>query len=200
MDSEDCVFSIEIPKLDDQFFEKNDHKEYGTLIYMKNKDIVKTYCDTISTEITYILSEFSNWLFENDYDYQIKKIEHYNNEYHNVLLVYTNNYSKRRSITFPQTREELKRDIQQLLKKDNTWISFDDTKYLNRSTYCGKMCLKHMHAITGDIDCKIFYDPIFIIKSNKLRYAKYVRIGEKVLGWILIEYDKNLNHISDSDI
>jgi hypothetical protein len=200
MYSEECVFSIEIPKLNDQFNEYHDHKEYGTWISMKNKDIVKTYCDTISTEITYILSEFSNWLFENDYDYQIKKIEHYNNEYHNVLLVYTNNYSKRRSITFPQTREELKRDIQQLLKKDNTWISFDDTKYLNRSTYCGKMCLKHMHAITGDIDCKIFYDPIFIIKSNKLRYAKYVRIGEKVLGWILIEYDKNLNHISDSDI
>ena len=192
MDSEDYVFSIEIPKLDDQFNKYHDHKEYGTWISMKNKDIVKTYCDTISSEITYILSEFSNWLFENDYDYQIKKIEHYNNEYYNMLLVYTHNYSKRRVITFPELREELKRHIQHMLNKDNIGISNDDTSCLNRNTYCGKMCIKHMHAITGDIDCKIFYDPIFIIKSNKLRYAKYVKIGEKDLGWILIEYDEKL--------
>ena len=199
MDSEDHIFSIDIPKLDDQFFDNYDHKEYGAWISMKNKKIVKTYCDTISSEITYILSEFSNWLFENDYDYQIKKIEHYNNEYHNMLLVYTHNYSKRRYITFPQSREELKIDIQHMLNKD-TGISFNDTSCLNRNTYCGKMCLKHMHAISNHIDCKIFYDPIFIRKTNKLRYAKYVRIGEKDLGWILIEYDRNLIHISDSDI
>jgi hypothetical protein len=49
-----------------------------------------------------------------------------------------------------------------------------------------------MHAISDHIDCKIFYDPIFIRKTNKLRYAKYVRIGKTVLGWILIEYDEKL--------
>jgi hypothetical protein len=194
------IFAIEIPKVNDQFFEKYGYKEYNKWISLINKGIVQRYCDKISNEITYILSEFSNWLFQNDYDYQIIKIEHYNNEYHNILLVYTYNYSKRRCITFPEQRQELKRHVEHLLNKDNTRICFDDASYLNRNTYCGKMCLKHMHVIDNHIDCKIFYDPIFIIKSDKLRYAKYIKIGKTDLGWILVEYDKQPTQIIESNV